>query len=126
MADIKQICAKLIELWDADCDIDVEINELRVLLANAELQVGVTLVIPEMTDTIEKAIEQRKPQPIPVTERRPRLDDCGAEGRCWWGAPAYPDLAPASWRFVSAKDRFSSELYWLPAEAIPTPRSENV
>lgn len=63
MTNIKRICARLIELWDADCDIDIEINELRSLLADAELQVGVTLVIPEMTDTIERAIEQRKPEP---------------------------------------------------------------
>lgn len=62
-----------------------------------------------------------QPQPIPVIKRRPRPEDCDAEGRCWWGAPAYPDLAPASWRFVSAKDRFRSELYWLPANALPQP-----
>ena len=36
MTDIKQICARLIELWDADCDINVEINELRAALAEPE------------------------------------------------------------------------------------------
>ena len=36
MTDIKHICARLIELWDADCDINVEINELRAALAEPE------------------------------------------------------------------------------------------
>ena len=31
--DFCALGAKIIELWDADCDIDVEINELRELLA---------------------------------------------------------------------------------------------
>lgn len=61
------------------------------------------------------------PQPIPVTERLPKAEGCDA-GRCWWGAPALPGLAPASWRFVSSEDRFGSELYWLPANALPLPR----
>ena len=29
--DFRALGAKIIELWDADCDIDVEINELREL-----------------------------------------------------------------------------------------------
>ena len=31
--DFRVLGAKIVELWDADCDIDVEINELRELLA---------------------------------------------------------------------------------------------
>ena len=31
--NFRALGAKIIELWDADCDIDVEINELRELLA---------------------------------------------------------------------------------------------
>lgn len=31
--DFRALGAKIVELWDADCDIDVEINELRELLA---------------------------------------------------------------------------------------------
>lgn len=38
MTNIKQICAQLIELWDADCDINMEINELRAALAEPEPQ----------------------------------------------------------------------------------------
>lgn len=120
MTNIKRICARLIELWDADCDIDIEINELRSLLADAELQVGVTLVIPEMTDTIERAIEQRKPEPIPVAERLPGAEDCDAEGMCWWYcAPAerwlrcgIPEPDPAS----------QVHTHWLPANALPLPK----
>ena len=49
MTDIKQICARLIELWDADCDINVEINELRAALAESEpasLEQGVRQMQP--------------------------------------------------------------------------------
>lgn len=31
--NFRALGAKIVELWDADCDIDVEINELRELLA---------------------------------------------------------------------------------------------
>ena len=31
--DFQTLGAKIVELWDADCDIDVEINELRELLS---------------------------------------------------------------------------------------------
>ena len=31
--DFRALCAEIIELWDADCDIDEEINEMRELLA---------------------------------------------------------------------------------------------
>jgi hypothetical protein len=31
--DFRALGAKIVELWDANCDIDVEINELRELLA---------------------------------------------------------------------------------------------
>jgi hypothetical protein len=33
--------ARIIELWDADCDIDEEIDQLRILLAESEA-LGVT------------------------------------------------------------------------------------
>ena len=32
-ADFRTLGATIVELWDADCDIDVEISELRELLA---------------------------------------------------------------------------------------------
>jgi hypothetical protein len=124
MADIKQICAQLIELWDADCDADsdfrfaVKINELRALLANAELQIGVTLVIPEMTDAIEKAIEQRKPQPISVAERPwEREGWCDEQGLCWWLASEDP-----CWVFDDATTCRHWADFVLPANAIPAPR----
>ena len=31
--DFQTLGAKIVELWDVDCDIDVEINELRELLS---------------------------------------------------------------------------------------------
>lgn len=36
MAKIKTLCARLIELWDADCDIDQEINQLRDAIATPQ------------------------------------------------------------------------------------------
>ena len=33
--DFRAMCAELVELWDADCDTDVEINELRAELRDA-------------------------------------------------------------------------------------------
>ena len=147
MTDIKQICARLIELWDADCDINIEINELRAALAEPEME-GSTpqpadgevaelvawmrnqVTVHEVAQTqwakrfvrAASLLERLSPpQPVPVSERLPGAEDCDAEGRCWWGVPALPSLAPASWRFVSAEDRFGSELYWLPANALPQP-----
>lgn len=67
-------------------------------------------------------LKQLPPRPISVTERLPGPEDCDAEERCWWGAPALPSPVPASWRFVSAEDRFGSELYWLPANALALPQ----
>lgn len=32
-SNFRALCATIVVLWDADCDIDVEINELRELLA---------------------------------------------------------------------------------------------
>ena len=36
--NFRALGAKIVELWDADCDIDVEINELRELLATPLLE----------------------------------------------------------------------------------------
>jgi len=37
MTDFNTLCTRLIELWDADCDIDVEINELRAALTESRI-----------------------------------------------------------------------------------------
>jgi len=35
MTNFRALCAQFVELWDADCDTDVEINELLVELRAA-------------------------------------------------------------------------------------------
>jgi hypothetical protein len=59
-------------------------------------------------------------QPVPVSERLPRPEDCDAEGRCygwdgnyWWmvGNPGAAD---------------ETITHWLPANALPTPEATNV
>ena len=68
------------------------------------------------------------PVPVPVSERLPGPEDCDAESRCWWGAPALSSTVTGSvhhrWRLCQANDRFGSELFWLPAHALPMPQGE--
>ena len=48
--DFQTLGAKIVELWDADCDIDVEINELRELLSTPPQE-------PPSEKEIEKFVE---------------------------------------------------------------------
>ena len=63
--------------------------------------------------------------PVPVSERPPGPKDCDAEGRCWWGTPSfvncYSVTQSAQWRLSAPDDRFGSEVFWLPAHALPLP-----
>ena len=63
--------------------------------------------------------------PVPVSERLPGPKDCDAEGRCWWGTPDFVNSCTvtqsAQWRLSAPDDRFGSELFWLPAHALPLP-----
>ena len=118
---------------EPDGPTDIKIASIFKAYAVVEPQMGISRILHEKHfGNAARAVlarlgssasaPQPQPQPIPVIKRRPGPEDCDAEGRCWWGAPAYPGLAPASWRFVSAKDRFRSELYWLPAITLPLPQ----
>ena len=153
MTNIKQICAQLIELWDADCDINMEINELRAVLvkpkpegptdeeleewADACSEAPLEELNPEVhgwrrcftaqefSETIRAALARwgrPTPQPIPVTERPwEREGWCDKQGRCWWFTPEDP-----CWVFDDATTCRHWADFVLPADAIPTPRSENV
>ncbi len=74
---------------------------------------------------IARAVLQRwgrpTPQPIPVSERLPGLEDCDAEGRCWWLAPHR--VSAAHWIY-RRKGRWPEQQYthWLPVHALPLPR----
>jgi hypothetical protein len=61
------------------------------------------------------------PQPIPVSERLPRPEDCDAEGRCWWFCFECPG-EHSYWIF--AKEVYCEPPLWLPAHALPLPTSD--
>jgi hypothetical protein len=70
-------------------------------------------------------LAQRHPAPVPVSERLPEPEDCDAEGRCWLCGKVEGD-----WRLLNPKNSGVPQLkycfsHWLPAHAIPIPRSEN-
>jgi len=57
------------------------------------------------------------PQPIPVSERLPALEDCDAEGRCWCYWPN-----SAGWELVELD--LERHTHWLSAHALPLPSGE--
>ena len=65
------------------------------------------------------------PQPVPVSERLPRPEDCDAEGKCWWGRSESNDWS-ADWTLATHEAvaefcEFSPQTMWLPAHALPLP-----
>ncbi len=64
-------------------------------------------------------------QPVPVSERLPRSEDCDAEGKCWWGRSESNDWS-ADWTLATHEAvaefyEFSPQAVWLPAHALPLP-----
>ena len=57
--DFRALGAKIVELWDADCDIHVEINELRELLAT-----------PPPTDEELMVLEEELEKELMVLEKK--------------------------------------------------------
>ena len=53
--NFRALGAKIIELWDADCDIDVEINELRELLATPPPEPPTAIEIIDLSIEIDDA-----------------------------------------------------------------------
>ena len=53
--DFRALCATIVELWDADCDIHVEINELRELLATPPPEPPTIMEILALIDEIDEA-----------------------------------------------------------------------
>jgi hypothetical protein len=83
------------------------------------------------------------PQPVAVSERLPEPEDCDAEGRCWlltvedeypqWRLHSIEGALPGGtmiWVPVDSSPGVMVDCFytshWLPAHAIPIPRSENV
>ena len=69
MTDIKQICANLIELWDADCDIDLEINVLRATLAKPEPEGPTDAELMEIFADHDNGLEEIWPEDWPAAAR---------------------------------------------------------
>jgi hypothetical protein len=73
-------------------------------------------------------------EPVPVSERAPRTEDCDAEGRCWWWHPDHKeDDFDDGWILLNPKwadgrhDSDNSPIYthWLPPWALPVPTPNN-
>jgi hypothetical protein len=84
------------------------------------------LIIPEITDTIRKALEQARPtvEPVPVSERLPRPEDCDAEGRCWWEFEGSDDYEPC-WALRKMHGIPFCRTRWLPHYALSTPEANS-
>ena len=58
-------------------------------------------------------------QPIPVSGRLPGLEDCDAEGRCWWHGEG-GDMV--GWTYQDSEGfSYYKATHWLPAHALPQP-----
>ena len=54
-------------------------------------------------------------KPVPVSERRPWLEDCDAEGECYWFDPA----GTGAWYLDTYQGNYT---HWLPHRALPVPQ----
>ena len=64
------------------------------------------------------------PQPVAVSERLPKPEDCDEQGRCWMFGNVEGD-----WRLISTINPGVPKLkycfsHWLPANALPTPEAK--
>jgi hypothetical protein len=86
------------------------------------------LIIPEITDTIRKALEQARPtiQPVPVSERLPGPEDCDAKGMCWMLYRSTSMNRTATWSFAHRCCILDAPYtHSLPHHALPTPEATN-
>ena len=60
-------------------------------------------------------LERQHPQPVPVSERLPELEDCLDEGWAWFFSPR------VGWRQVVLPVS-PAYTHWLPAHALPLPQ----
>ena len=61
-------------------------------------------------------------QPVAVSERLPRPEDCDEQGRCW----VFDDqLGLPSWTLIKVQgESLDSDMHWLPANALPAPEAK--
>ena len=71
-----------------------------------------------------KLLQRQTLVPVPVSERLPGLEDCDAEGRCWFIRFPF-DYSRESWsletRTYGCNIGFT---HWLPAHALPIPQQQ--
>jgi hypothetical protein len=140
--DWRALCAIAVELWDADCDMESVISQMRTLLsqpgpegatnegrelqwppsvavgcheAAVEAEPGSPLqqLLIAAGDLLESRWCRPTIQPVPVAER-PRPEDYDDKGRCWWF-----DRECQTWSYNEG--RLEEETHWLPHWALPTP-----
>ena len=69
-------------------------------------------------------LQQRHPEPVPVSERLPGAEDCDEDGRCWLFSKV-----EKKWSLIDASNPEAPHLqyccsHWLPATALPPPAGE--
>ena len=71
-------------------------------------------------------LQRQYPQPVPVSERLPKPEDCDEQGRCWVGIEDSAGLN--TWSLVKLSDvsAWVRQLrpVWLPAHALLLPKRE--
>lgn len=146
MTDFRKLCAELINVWDSAIDQDLLDMHEAVERASAALsepapegptdeQLDDLFIEIDQTGSPESwrpyaravlarwgnrqgILDSSTPQPVPVSERLPGMEDCDAEGRCWWFTPTQ------SWPcfYLMKLDSplaLQVAAHWLPAHALP-------
>jgi hypothetical protein len=107
MTDFRALCAELADALD---------NAIRVVHgADGTQNIGTAYPV---LDRARDALAEQRPQPIPVSERLPKAEDCDAEGRCWF---LDTDGGRIKWLLCDASEGW---ITWLPAHALPLPSGE--
>jgi hypothetical protein len=115
---------------------EAKIASILLAYAVVEPQVGVSRILHEKHfGNAARAVLTRwgnhpgspnsSMQPIPVSERLPRPEDCDAEGRCWWWYPPVPEQTYGYWAHEddAVPERAVDEQpsHWLPANVLSQP-----
>ena len=151
--DWRALCAIAVELWDADCDMESVISQMRPAIPpEPDDEVAATRKIWESLaaqlvheswrhqydspahDLMQRAAEALNNwgmswptptiQPVPVSDP-PGPEDCDAEGRCWLHGPhLLGDEAAWVYGYPAWAQRFTDVYsHWLPHWALPVPSS---
>jgi hypothetical protein len=77
--------------------------------------------INQLVDHTADALAQS--ELVPVAERLPGLQDCDAEGKCWWWVADEPGAFP-HWIYAPLEAQtWAGYSAWLPHHALPVPQA---